>query len=52
MASIAAHRRRIGELVALVWLVTEVARLVRARVEAPSGGREHTRTKERRKWRK
>jgi hypothetical protein len=52
MASLAARRRSIDELVALVWLATEVARLVRARVEATSGGRKHRRTKERRRWKK
>jgi len=43
-------RGSIAELIALVWLATEVVRLVRARVEAAS--RERTRSKEGLRWRK
>ena len=45
-------RGNLAELIALVWLAAEVVQFVRARVEAASGGREHTRSKEGFGWRR
>jgi len=42
-------RRSIGELAGLVWVATEVARLVRSRVDAPRS-RPTTRVRERSTW--
>jgi hypothetical protein len=44
-------RGTVAELVALVWLATEVVRLVRARVEAAGRGREGPQIKEGLSWR-
>lgn len=44
-------RGSIYELVALVWLATEVVRFVRARIEAPGRGRGRTPMKEGLRWR-
>jgi len=45
-------RGSIHELVAFVWLATEVVRFVREHLDAASWGRERTRTKEGFGWRK
>jgi hypothetical protein len=51
MASLAA-RRSIYELVALVWLATEVVQFVRERIDATSRGRVPTPAKEGFGWKK
>jgi hypothetical protein len=44
-------RRSVAEVVALVWLATEVVRLVRARFDAADRGRERPQLKEGLRWR-
>jgi hypothetical protein len=46
MASIAAYRRRVTELVGVVWLAVQIARLVRSRGMTPGRDRGVTRMKE------